>query len=47
MKINQIASNMTELKTHCATVLFSYQTPVAGYDAQGPFRTEARFINTA
>lgn len=46
MKINQIASNMTELKTHCATVLFSYQTPVAGYDAQGPFRTDCKYSVT-
>jgi hypothetical protein len=29
MKINPIASNMTEVETEKATILFSYKTPVA------------------
>ena len=39
MKLKPIKSNMTELTVGNTTVLFSYQTPVAGYDDQGAFRT--------
>ena len=31
MKINHIGSNMTEIETETARVLFSYSTPVAAY----------------
>ena len=50
MKLRQIASNMTELEIdrECtafwaasrASILFSYETPVAGWDDEGAFETE-------
>lgn len=40
MKIKNIASNMTELTTNdYDKVLFSYETPVAGWDDLGAFKT--------
>ena len=39
MKINPIKSNMTELEVNGNSILFSYKTPVAGYDDKGAFRT--------
>ena len=41
MKIRNIGSNMTELSTEKATILFSYSTPVAAClnDGFGFFRT--------
>lgn len=41
MKITNIASNMTELETNGAVVLFSYSTPVAAMLPNG------RYIKTA
>ena len=47
MKLNPIKSNMTELDVgNGVTVLFSYRTPVAGYDGQGAFRTDQKFSVT-
>jgi hypothetical protein len=46
MNLKPIASNMTELNIKGKTILFSYQTPVAGYDEQGAFRTEDKFSMT-
>ena len=46
MQIKPIASNMTELEVNNTTILFSYKTPVAGYDSQGAFRTEDYFSVT-
>ena len=40
MKLRQIASNMTELAVDNTSILFSYETPVAGWDDHGAFETE-------
>jgi hypothetical protein len=40
MQLKNIGSNMTELSlADNQYVLFSYETPVAGWDKDGPFRT--------
>ena len=56
MKLRQLASNMTELtiedgqysdgcsKQH--TILFSYETPVAGWDDMGAFESETKYSVT-
>ena len=48
LKLKPIASNMTEVETDRATVLFSYQTPVACCmtDGSGFFRTSKRWSVT-
>lgn len=52
MKLRQIASNMTELDTPKASILFSYSTPVAGLirfkseDEDGPFKTDTWYSQT-
>jgi hypothetical protein len=46
MKIKQIASNMTEATVNNITLLYSYETPVAGYDEHGAFRTDEKFSVT-
>ena len=41
MKLKQIKANMTELSLdNGVRILFSYETPVAGWDDIGPFRTD-------
>ena len=39
LKLKSIASNMTELCIGSTSILFSYNTPVAGWDDEGAFRT--------
>ena len=48
MKIRPIASNMTEVETEKATILFSYKTPVACCmnDGTGFFKTDCRWSKT-
>jgi len=48
MKVRPIASNMTEVKTEKATILFSYETPVACCmnDGTGFFKTDCRWSRT-
>tara|TARA_R100000773_G_scaffold13960_1_gene12808 strand:+ start:795 stop:1052 length:258 start_codon:yes stop_codon:yes gene_type:complete len=46
MKLKTIASNMTELNFNGVSVLFSYETPVAGWDDKGAFRTETNYSRT-
>ena len=48
LKINPIASNMTEVQTERATVLFSYKTPVAACmnDGSGFIRTDRHYSVT-
>lgn len=46
MKLNPIKSNMTELEVNGNSILFSYKTPVAGYDDKGAFRTSEWFSMT-
>lgn len=46
MKLRQIASNMTELAIDNASILFSYETPVAGWDDDGAFETETKYSVT-
>tara|TARA_X000001388_G_scaffold3197_1_gene2285 strand:+ start:615 stop:839 length:225 start_codon:yes stop_codon:yes gene_type:complete len=46
MKIKNIGSNMTELNLNGISVLFSYETPVAGWDNEGAFRTDEKFSAT-
>jgi len=40
MNIKPLASNMTELNLNGISILFSYETPVAGWDSDGAFRTD-------
>ncbi len=48
MNLKPIASNMTEVNINGATILFSYQTPVACYldKFQGWYRTEKKWSVT-
>ena len=46
MKLNPVGSNMNEVAVNGKSVLFSYKTPVAGYDDQGAFRSEDWFSMT-
>ena len=46
MKLRQIKSNVTELTLDNITIMFSYETPVAGYDDQGAFRTDTKYSVT-
>ena len=46
MKLRQVKSNVTELTIGETTIMFSYQTPVAGYDDQGAFRTGQHYSVT-
>ena len=46
MKLRQIKSNVTELTLDNTTIMFSYETPVAGYDSQGAFRTDQHYSST-
>ena len=45
-KLKPVASNMTELTVGDITILFSYQTPVAGWDSLGAFRTSQHYSTT-
>ena len=44
--IKQLANNMTRLRTNGLEILFSYETPVAGYDEYGAFKTDKWFSST-
>ena len=46
MELKQIAPNMTELTVNGVSVLFSYETPVAGWDNEGAFRTDQHYSAT-
>ena len=47
MKLNPIKSNMNEMILNKnITVLFSYKTPVAGWDEKGAFRTDKKYSKT-
>ncbi|MGI9572425.1 MAG: hypothetical protein ACR2L5_03765 [Candidatus Actinomarinaceae bacterium] len=46
MKLRKIKTNQTEITINDKTVFFSYNTPVAGYDDNGAFRTDKRFSVT-
>ena len=46
MKLRQVKSKVTELTIGDTTIMFSYQTPVAGYDDQGAFRTDQYYSVT-
>ena len=46
MKLKSIGSNMTELNINGVSVLFSYSTPVAGWDDKGAFRTSTYYSTT-
>ena len=47
MKLKPIALNMTELTfNNGVTILFSYETPVAGYGFNGAFRTDKHYSST-
>lgn len=48
MKLKPIASNLTELRFQHSdiSVAFSYETPVAGWDDQGAFKTDTNFSAT-
>tara|TARA_B110000902_G_scaffold4711_1_gene5468 strand:- start:885 stop:1169 length:285 start_codon:yes stop_codon:yes gene_type:complete len=46
MKLKKIGNNVTEIEVNGKSVMFSYETPVAGYDDQGSFRTDEKFSVT-
>lgn len=46
MKLNQIASNQTELRTNNAVILFSYSTPVAACVDGTFYRTSKKYSVT-
>ena len=46
MKLRKVKSNVTELTIGDTTIMFSYQTPVAGYDDRGAFRTDQYYSVT-
>lgn len=46
LQIKPVGSNMTELEVNGKSIMFSYKTPVAGYDENGAFRTEEKFSVT-
>ena len=46
LKLNPIGSNMNEVVVEGKYVLFSYKTPVAGWDELGAFRTDEKFSVT-
>ena len=46
MKLNPVGSNMNEVEVNGKSILFSYKTPVAGYDDEGAFRTDEFFSVT-
>jgi len=46
LNLKPIASNMNELIVNGVSILFSYETPVAGWDNQGAFRTEEKYSAT-
>lgn len=56
MKLKAIASNLSEIrfvagvdlpmKSTDISVAFSYETPVAGWDDQGAFKTDTKFSRT-
>lgn len=46
LNITKVGSNMSELEVGGKSILFSYQTPVAGWDDQGAFRSEDFFSVT-
>ena len=43
LNLKPIASNMNELIVNGVSILFSYETPVAGWDNEGAFRTEEKY----
>ena len=45
-KLNPKGSNMNEVVVEGKYILFSYQTPVAGWDELGAFRTDKKFSQT-
>lgn len=45
-KLNPKGSNMNEVVVEGKYILFSYQTPVAGWDELGAFRTDRKFSQT-
>lgn len=46
LNIKNVGSNMSELEVGGKSILFSYQTPVAGWDDNGAFRSEDFFSVT-
>ena len=46
MELKQIAVNMSEVTIDGVSVLFSYETPVAGWDNEGAFRTDQHYSAT-
>ena len=46
MKIKTIGSNMTELQLNGVSIMFSYETPVAGWDDEGAFKTATHYSAT-
>ncbi len=46
MELKRNGTSTTELTINGTSILFSYETPVAGYDNQGAFRTDQHYSST-
>ena len=46
VSVKNVGSNMTELELDGIKVLYSYETPVAGFDDGGAFRTDTKYSAT-
>ena len=46
MQLRNLTTNTTELEINGNYILFSYDTPVAGYDDEGAFRTDEYYSRT-
>ena len=47
MILRQIGNNQNLIRfNNGAEILFSYETPVAGYDAKGAFKTTTKYSQT-
>lgn len=46
MKLRQLGSNMSEVALNNTSILFSYETPVAGWDDEGAFESATKYSVT-
>jgi len=46
VSVKNVGSNMIELEMNGIKVLYSYETPVAGFDSAGAFRTDTKYSVT-
>lgn len=46
MNIKRIGQNMTEVSANGLKLFFSYETPVAGWNCEGAFKTDQYYSRT-